>query len=148
MNSQRSLTAVTVLVLTCLLLGGFYVKRFPPWFQWAQYLSFISYSFRTSLEFGFMELNLRYLACANNKASPVIVVLYYRCASSDLSEYQACILCTNDTQNNCTLPGSEVVSRTAFPFPWYWNVPILLMYGTMFRVIAYWALRYLHQSKH
>ena len=62
MDFQRSLVAAAVIMLTLMLLGGFYIERLPFWLEWAQYGSFISYTFRVMLEFGYRGLNLRYVA--------------------------------------------------------------------------------------
>jgi hypothetical protein len=66
MDFQRSLVAAAVIMLTLMLLGGYYIERLPPWLQWAQYVSFVSYNFRSMLEFAFLDLNLRYLSYTNN----------------------------------------------------------------------------------
>ena len=58
MDFQRSLIAAAVTMLTFMLLGGFYIERLPPWLEWAQYISFVSYTFRTMVEFGFLGLDL------------------------------------------------------------------------------------------
>lgn len=60
MDYQRSLIAVAVLMLTLMLLGGFYVERLPFWLHWAQYGSFVCFTFRAMLEFGLLGLELRY----------------------------------------------------------------------------------------
>ena len=59
MDYQRSLIAAAVIMLTLMLLGGFYVERLPSWLEWAQYASFISYTFRAMLEFAYSGLSLR-----------------------------------------------------------------------------------------
>ena len=59
MDNQWSVVAIPVIILTFMLLGGFYVDRLPIWLHWAQYASFISYNFRAALEFGFLDLTFR-----------------------------------------------------------------------------------------
>ena len=59
MDYQRSLVASAVAILTLMLLGGFYVDTLPPWLDWAQYGSFVSFNYQIMLEFGFLDLNLR-----------------------------------------------------------------------------------------
>ena len=59
MDFQRCLVAVTLIVLSMLLLGGFYVDRFPIWLHWAQYISIITFTYDGALELGFMDLTLR-----------------------------------------------------------------------------------------
>lgn len=60
MDFQRSLVAAAVIMLTLMLLGGYYVERLPHWLKWAEYTSFVSYTFRAMLEFGYLGLDLRY----------------------------------------------------------------------------------------
>ena len=59
MDFQRSLVAAAVIMLTHMLLGGFYVRNLPYWLNWAQYASFTSYTFAAALELGFQNLDLR-----------------------------------------------------------------------------------------
>ena len=61
MNYQRSLVASTIIILSLMLLGGFYVDQLPSWLHWAQYASYISYNYRALLEFAFLDLTIRYL---------------------------------------------------------------------------------------
>ncbi len=53
MDLRRIIVYGALIVLSCMLLGGFYVQSLPFWLQWAQYLSFITYSFRSSLQINF-----------------------------------------------------------------------------------------------
>ena len=66
MDIRHSLVAAPVIMLTFMMLGGFYVQRLPDWLQWAQYVSFVTYSFDTILEFGFHDLTLRYNTVYSN----------------------------------------------------------------------------------
>lgn len=59
MDFQRSLVAAAVIMLTIMLLGGFYVRNLPYWLDWAQYASFVSYSYSASLELAFRNLEMR-----------------------------------------------------------------------------------------
>lgn len=58
MDFSHSLVAAAVIMLSSMLLGGFYVKNLASWIQWAQYLSFVTYSFDAMLYFEFTENNL------------------------------------------------------------------------------------------
>ena len=44
MDFRRSIVAVAVILLTMMLLGGFYVQNLVFWIQWAEYLSFFAYT--------------------------------------------------------------------------------------------------------
>ena len=68
MDFKRSIVAAAVLMLTSMLLAGFYVKNLAAWIQWAQYLSFITYSFDGMLYFEFTQDNLfQYVKIFNDK---------------------------------------------------------------------------------
>ena len=43
MDFQKSVVISVVLLLSFMLAGGFYVKRFPYWLHWYQYVSYINY---------------------------------------------------------------------------------------------------------
>ena len=58
MDFSRGIVAAAVIMLTSMLLGGFYVKNLPSWIQWAQYLSFVTYAFDGMLYFEFTPDNL------------------------------------------------------------------------------------------
>ena len=57
MDFRRSIVAVAVILLTLMLLGGFYVKNLVFWIRWAEYLSFITYSYDAALYFEFTPDN-------------------------------------------------------------------------------------------
>ena len=59
MDFQRCIVGATVVMLGMLILGGFYVERFPIWLRWAQYISILTFSYDSSVELGFMGLTLR-----------------------------------------------------------------------------------------
>ena len=64
MDFSRSLVAASVAMLSSMLLGGFYVQNLAYWIQWAQYLSFITYSFDGMLYFEFTADNFfQYVKC-------------------------------------------------------------------------------------
>ena len=58
MDFKRSIVAAAVIMLTSMLLAGFYVKNLAAWIQWAQYTSFLTYSFDGMLYFEFTQDNL------------------------------------------------------------------------------------------
>lgn len=59
MNFTRSLVAAAVIMLSFMLLGGYFVQRLPYWLFWAKYASFVSYLFDAMQEFSFCDLNFR-----------------------------------------------------------------------------------------
>ena len=53
MDFRRSIVAMAVILLTMMLLGGFYVQNLVFWIQWVEYLSFFAYSYDAALYFQF-----------------------------------------------------------------------------------------------
>lgn len=53
MNLKRAQSAATVLMLTIMLTGGFFVRDIPVWISWIQYLSYILYAF-----YGLVDIHL------------------------------------------------------------------------------------------
>lgn len=147
LDFQRSLIAAAVIMLTLMLLGGFYIERLPPWLEWAQYLSFVSYIFRAMVEFAFRGLDLRLVLLI--QVLCLELVLPCRCGSSGRSQYAACTFNVSDTIQsfNATVSGREVYETIAFPLPWYGNILVAIGFGIVFRISAYFALRFLHQKK-
>ncbi len=66
-----------------------------------------------------------------------------------MSRYDACSFSSNQTVNNATISGDEVLALSNFSrtsFAWYWNLLFLAFYLVLFRVVAYLALRFLHKK--
>ena len=55
MNAQKALTVTVVVMLTFMLLGGFYTRRLPSWLLWAQSVSFVTYSYDALLRLEFTD---------------------------------------------------------------------------------------------
>ena len=53
MDLQKAMVVSVVMLLSFMLVGGFYVKNLPSWLQWFQYLSYITYSFDAMLHLEF-----------------------------------------------------------------------------------------------
>jgi len=45
LNLKRAQSCATVLMLTIMLTGGFFVRNIPVWISWVQYLSYIMYAY-------------------------------------------------------------------------------------------------------
>lgn len=124
MNFQRSLVMASVAMLSCLLLAGFYIQRLPFWLNWAQYLSFISYSYDLTLQFEFTS------------------ELTFTCSPSELSSYASC------SEANSTISGLDVLDQlNGNEVPMYGNFIALFVLGVMFRFLAYLSLRFLHRKR-
>lgn len=63
-NIKTALSFTTVLMLTIMLVGGFYVRSIPVWISWLKYLSFIYYGYGLVLK---IEFNNRFVDCGGNK---------------------------------------------------------------------------------
>jgi hypothetical protein len=64
-----------------------------------------------------------------------------------MSQYAACNFNLNDSLVNATVSGAEVFETIAFPLPWYGNILISAGWGVLFRILGYFALRFLHQNR-
>ena len=53
MDAQKALVIAVVVMLSAMLLGGFYIQNLPSWIGWAQWVSFLSYSFEALLTLEF-----------------------------------------------------------------------------------------------
>ncbi|KAI8492192.1 hypothetical protein Bbelb_300890 [Branchiostoma belcheri] len=84
---REGLVAVSVFMLSNLLLGGFYNSDIPFWLTWVQYLTFLNYSFQAQLTVHFTPEHL------------------YRC-STDKSLFSTCINALNSTSKEATTVGN------------------------------------------
>ncbi|CAH1237883.1 ABCG2 [Branchiostoma lanceolatum] len=92
-NFREGLVAVSVFMLTNLLLGGFYNTDIPYWLSWVQYLAFLSYSFQAQLLVHFTPDHL------------------YRC-STDKSLFNTCIAAMNSTSAEATVGNIGTAAAT------------------------------------
>ncbi len=53
LNLKNIILYGSVLMLTFMLVGGFFAENLPFWLQWSKYTSFITYSYRACLQFSF-----------------------------------------------------------------------------------------------
>ncbi|QDZ19367.1 G-family ABC transporter [Chloropicon primus] len=60
LNLKRAQTAATIVMLTLMLTGGFFVQNIPVWLQWLPYLSYMSYGWDALLH---IQLAGRVPAC-------------------------------------------------------------------------------------
>ena len=57
-NVKTAQTMASILILTLMLSGGFYVAYVPPWISWVKYLSMISYCYNILLHIEFQGVTL------------------------------------------------------------------------------------------
>mmetsp|Transcript_31992 Transcript_31992/g.44608 ORF Transcript_31992/g.44608 Transcript_31992/m.44608 type:complete len:659 (+) Transcript_31992:118-2094(+) len=121
-NPKKALVIVSVLVLASMLLGGFYVNpdNLPSWLQWAQWLSFVRYSFG-ALATQIFNRDLE-----------------FQC--SDQSEFSQCT-------NGDTINGVDVLNQRGIPF--YPVLYSLVTFGVALvsKIATYFVLFYRYKPK-
>lgn len=61
MDFQRVIATTVVVMITYMVIGGFYVRHLPFWLKWAQYATFINYGYHAMLQFVFRHEHFRYV---------------------------------------------------------------------------------------
>jgi len=121
-DPKKALVIVSVLVLASMLLGGFYVNpdNLPSWLQWAQWLSFVRYSFGALATQVFNR------------------DLEFQC--SDQSEFSQCA-------NGDTINGVDVLNRRGIPFyPVLYSL-VTLGVAVVSKVATYFVLFYRYKPQ-
>jgi hypothetical protein len=123
MNPKTAQTVSTVLMLTFMLVGGYYVRDIPAWIAWVKYLSFLYWGFNLVLKAQFTGLT------------------YYNCGgptggagSSITAVAQGCVPVQNLSQE-LMLP----VDVDASPVV---DIVVLLSMLLALRLAVYWVLRH------
>lgn len=121
-NLQHAITAATVLLLSLMLVGGFFVQNLPHWLGvWSKWLSFFKYAYDACLQLQFRGDRL------------------YRCV--DGSFVKSC------RQNmNGTFPSHEALEHFNIGLNIGLNFLVLFCMFVVFRVLAYCALRFIKNS--
>ena len=75
---------------------------------------------------------------------------HQRC-NADASSYVVCGNATsvgmgNSTDSLMLIPGTDVLELLEVRLPFYINYPLLIIIGVIFRILAYFALRFLHRN--
>ena len=55
-------------------------------------------------------------------------------------------MCNVTYANNATITGPAVLEKLDVAIPFYANILVLIGYGIIFRLTAYFALRFLHRK--
>ena len=55
MAQTTAITIAVLIVLTSMLLGGFYIRSLPSWLVWAENLSFVTYGYDAMLQLEFTD---------------------------------------------------------------------------------------------
>ncbi|CAG9466390.1 unnamed protein product [Pedinophyceae sp. YPF-701] len=56
MKAKRAQTIATIVMLSSILVSGFYVTFMPAWIEWVQYLSFMYWGFRLLLKVQYADI--------------------------------------------------------------------------------------------
>ena len=121
-NLHHAITAATVILLTLMLVGGFFVRNLPHWLGvWGKWLSFFKYSYNACLQLQF-------------KGGQI-----YTCTDGS---YIAS--CRNNP--NGTFISNEAIYAFDYGIHIGWNFLVLFGMFVVFRTCAYLALRFIKNS--
>jgi hypothetical protein len=119
---QYALTAATVLLLTLMLVGGFFVRHLPHWLGvWCVWLSFFKYGYTACLQLQF-------------KGGQV-----YQCVDGSIIAS-----CRNNV--NGTFSSHEALQYFDIGIPIGWNFLVLFGMFIVFRTCAYFTLRFVKNT--
>jgi ABC-type multidrug transport system permease subunit len=117
-NLAQAITAATILLLSLMLVGGFFVQHLPHWLGvWAKWLSFFKYAYNASLRLEFMGGQI------------------YTC-------YDGTIIPSCINNPNGTFVASEALQHFDIGIGIGWNFLVLFGMFVVFRTTAYLALRF------
>ncbi|UJR27422.1 hypothetical protein I4U23_008712 [Adineta vaga] len=117
-NLHHAITAATVLLITLMLVGGFFIKNLPNWLgTWSPWLSFFKYAYSACIRLQFKGDNV------------------YRCVDGSYID-----ICRNNT--NGTFYGSDALRYFDAGLDIGPNFVVLFAMFVVFRISAYLALRF------
>jgi hypothetical protein len=121
-NLQHAMTAATVLLLSLMLVGGFFVRNLPHWLGvWGKWLSFFKYAYNACLQLQFNDGRI------------------YKCV--DGSYVSSCI-----NNPNGTFISNEALAYFDIGIDIGLNFLVLFGMFVVFRTLAYLALRFIKNS--
>ena len=131
MVPKTAQTITSVIMLTMMLVGGFYVTNIPAWIAWLKYLSFIYYGYNLLLKIEYSGVTLY-----NCKAE----------GGDSAAGGAAGVIASNPESNpNCVAvpPGGlqSILHLQENTETWAWEAIALLGWLVVFRYAIYWALR-------
>eukprot|EP00794_Sanderia_malayensis_P015415 gene15415-16989_t len=121
---KKSLLVASVIMLSFMLLGGFYNENVPIWLSWVAYISPITYSYNGMLYIEFKDSNT------------------FRC-SQKITTFDACKL----SNSTARITGGEVFEKMSQGMELWVCVLALMVYTFILRLFAYLSLRYLNKPK-
>jgi hypothetical protein len=130
MIPKTAQTITSVIMLTMMLVGGFYVTNIPAWIAWLKYLSFVYYGYNLLLKIEYSGVTL--FNC--------------RSATDGVAGGAAGVVVRNpESDPNCTPvpPGGlqAILHLQENTETWAWEAIALLGWLVTFRYAIYWALR-------
>ena len=121
-NLQHAITAATVLLLSLMLVGGFFVRNLPHWLGvWGKWLSFFKYAYNACLQLQF-------------KGGQI-----YKCVDGSI------ITSCRDNING-TFVSHEAIYYFDYGIHIGWNFLVLFGMFIVFRLSAYCALRFIKNN--
>lgn len=117
MQPKSAQTIAAVIMLTFMLVGGFYVQNIPSWISWIKWLGFMTYAYNllAKIEFGGRTL--------------------YDCGGVDVSD---------PTTNSTCVPVTDKEAALGLftnPDSPPWEVAVMFGYLIVLRIMVYYALR-------
>jgi hypothetical protein len=119
MVPKTAQTITAIIMLTMMLVGGFYVTTSPPWIAWLKYASFVYYGYNLLLKINWVGVPLWDCAGANPPAPEADP----RCEAVPPGGLQAKLHLQENTEQ------------------WPWEALALLAWLVIFRAAVYVALR-------
>lgn len=118
MSAKSAQTIASVIMLSFMLVGGFYVQDIPSWISWLKWLSFMTYSYNllAKIEFGGRTL--------------------YYCADGEIPSDPANTLTCVEADDN-----QKALNLFVNPNGPVWEVGVLFGYLIVVRILVYVALR-------
>ncbi|EDV23812.1 uncharacterized protein TRIADDRAFT_57389 [Trichoplax adhaerens] len=128
---HRSVVVASVMMLSFMLLGGFYNQRIPVWLTWFRYVSPVTYSYSAMLTVNFH--NEPPLRCGVESS------VFRICQGLNTTE----LLSTNGTQNQL-ITADMALNQLQILLPVGENLAVLFGLGLFFRILVYYSLRYMN----
>ena len=133
MVPKTAQTITSVIMLTMMLVGGFYVTNIPAWIAWMKYLSFVYYGYNLLLKVEYSGVTL--FSCRGPAASD----------GSPAGGAAGVVVRNPEADPSCSPvpPGGlqAILHLQENTETWPWEAIALLGWLVVFRYAIYWALR-------
>ncbi|KAL4855816.1 ABC transporter G family member 22 [Chlorella vulgaris] len=125
MNAKTAQTICAVIMLTFMLVGGFYVTNIPVWIGWIKWISFLTYAFNLLLKLEFGGRTFYDCSLQQKDFNP-----------SDPWNYVASGQCVEVTDINAALNSTTDLNGPK------WEAAVLIGFLIVSRIAVYLALRF------